>query len=302
MNSTIKETPKFGPTNVPSLGPERPVAWPKRTTRTLANGMQIVLVETHRLPKITAELFFRSGNAVVAARAPGLAEITASVVRTGTANRDSQTIEEHLRRMGADLGRSAGADTSAISISGLAEFADGLLAMIADLARNAAFPANEFERVRRQKLEDVRIERTTPAFIASREIASRPFRRASIRHRRAQRSASGILSPRATSGILRRPLRPVGRVARNRRRFQYARDARLDRKNLWRMERADLRRNLRIQRRPLFTAGEYISCIFPGGCRPTCSSAIALSRASILIGIASASQIRFTAARSIRGW
>ncbi len=170
MSSTIIETPKSGPTNVPALGPERPVAWPKRTTRTLANGMQIVLVETHWVPKITAELFFRSGNAVAAARAPGLGEITASVVRTGTASRDSQTIEEHLRRMGADLGVSAGADTSAISISGLAESADGLLAMIADLARNAAFPASEFERVRRQKLEDVRIERTTPAFIAAERL------------------------------------------------------------------------------------------------------------------------------------
>ena len=81
--------------------------------------MQVVLVETHWVPKITAELFFRSGNSVTASRAPGLAEITASVVRTGTANRNSQTIEENLRHMGADLGTSAGADTSAISISGL---------------------------------------------------------------------------------------------------------------------------------------------------------------------------------------
>ncbi len=170
MSSTIIETPKSGPTKAPPLGPERPVAWPKRATRTLANGMQVVLVETHWVPKITAELFFRSGNAVTAARAPGLAEITASVVRTGTANRDSQTIEENLRHMGADLGTSAGADTSAISISGLAESADGLLAMLDDLARHASFPADEFERVRRQKLEELRVERTTPAFIAAERL------------------------------------------------------------------------------------------------------------------------------------
>ena len=61
--------------------------------------------------------------------------------------------------------------------------------MIADLARNAAFPASEFERVRRQKLEDVRIERTTPRIHRCGAIAPRAFRRASIRHRRAQRSA-----------------------------------------------------------------------------------------------------------------
>jgi zinc protease len=167
MSSTLIETSKSGPMSVPPLGPERPVAWPMRTTRTLANGMQVVLAESHSVPKLAAELLFRSGNAITAARAPGLAEITASVVRTGTVRRNSQTIEENLRRMGADLGTSAGVDTSAISISGLAEFADGLLAMIDDLARHASFPEHEFERVRRQRLEELRVDRTTPAFIAT---------------------------------------------------------------------------------------------------------------------------------------
>ena len=112
--------------SAPALGAERPVAWPKRTVRTLSNGMQVVLAESRTFPKISAQLFFRSGNAAVAHRAPGLAEMTATVVRTGTASRPSRQIEEDLRRMGADLGTHAGADSSAISVSGLAEFSDGL--------------------------------------------------------------------------------------------------------------------------------------------------------------------------------
>ncbi len=69
--------------------------------------------------------------------------------------------------MGGDLGTQAGADTSAISIAGLSEFSAGLLELVADLARNASFPEDEFERERRQKLEELRIERTTPGFLAS---------------------------------------------------------------------------------------------------------------------------------------
>lgn len=152
---------------VPPLSAERPVAWPKRTVRTLANGLEVVLAESHTFPKVSAELFFRSGNAAVAHTSPGLAEMTASVVRTGTASRTSRQIEEDLRRMGADLGTQAGADSSAISISGLAEFSTGLLDLLADLARNAAFPEGEFERERRQKIEELKIERTTPGFLAS---------------------------------------------------------------------------------------------------------------------------------------
>jgi zinc protease len=151
----------------PALGPERPVAWPKRTVRTLANGLQVVLAESHAFPKITGQLFIRSGNAVVAHITPGIAELTAKVIRTGTASRTSRQIEEDLRRMGADVGTSAGADTSAISIGGLAEFSDGILDLMADLARNASFPEEQFERERRQKIEELRVERTTPGFLAT---------------------------------------------------------------------------------------------------------------------------------------
>ena len=158
------------PKTAPPLGSERPVAWPKRTVRTLSNGLQVVLAESHTFPKIGARLFFRSGNAVVAHHSPGLAEMTATVVRTGTTSRSSRQIEEHLRRMGADLGSHAGADNSAISISGLAEFSDGLLELVADLARNASFPHDEFERERRQKFEELRIERTSPGFLASERL------------------------------------------------------------------------------------------------------------------------------------
>jgi zinc protease len=169
MTTTIGTTaaPQSQVTAVPPLGPERPVAWPQRAVHTLSNGMQVVLAELRTFPKISAQLFFRSGNASVAHRNPGLAEITATVVRTGTASRASRQIEEDLRRMGADLGTQAGADSSAISLSGLAEFSEGILELMADLARNASFPVEEFERERRRKIEGLRIERTTPAFLAN---------------------------------------------------------------------------------------------------------------------------------------
>jgi len=158
------------PSVPPALAPERPVEWPRRTFRTLANGLRVVLLESHNFPKITVELFFRSGNAVALRDAPGLAEITAAVVRTGTATRPSRRIEEDLRRMGADLGTSAGADSSVISVSGISEFSEGLLEVVADLARNAAFPSEEFERERRQRLEELRIERTTSGFLAGERL------------------------------------------------------------------------------------------------------------------------------------
>lgn len=155
---------------VPALAPERAVTWPKRTRATLANGLEIVLAEAHSIPKFHGELVFRSGNAAALHRAPGLAEMTATVVRTGTKNRASRQIEEDLRRIGADLSASAGSDSSAIAFAGLSEFSTELLRAVDELAREASFPEAEFERERRQKLEEVKLERTSPGFLASERL------------------------------------------------------------------------------------------------------------------------------------
>jgi len=152
---------------VPALAPTRPVVWPPRVHKTLSNGLEVVLVELHTIPKFTGELFFRSGNAVAIKTAPGLADMTATVARTGTQRRSSRAIEEDLRRMGADLSTGAGADTSVISFDGLADHSNDLLGLVSELARQASFPADEFERERRQLVEGLRIERTTPSFLAS---------------------------------------------------------------------------------------------------------------------------------------
>ncbi len=155
---------------VPALSAERPVTWPKRTRARLANGLEIVLAEAHSIPKFHGELYFRAGNALVSNRSTGLAEMTATLARTGTSRRTSRQIEEDLRRLGADLGTGAGQDTSAISFAGLSEFSEPLLQLVNERAREAAFPENELERERRQKLEEVKLERTSPNFLASERL------------------------------------------------------------------------------------------------------------------------------------
>jgi zinc protease len=155
---------------VPALSPERQVTWPSRKRARLSNGLEVILVESHTIPKFHGDLYFRSGNVAVIERGPGLAEMTATVVRTGTTKRASRQIEEDLRRIGADLATSAGSDTSAISFAGLSEFAEPLLGMVDELAREAAFPEAEFERERRQRLEEVKLERTQSGFLAGERL------------------------------------------------------------------------------------------------------------------------------------
>jgi predicted Zn-dependent peptidase len=155
---------------VPDLAPEREVRWPERSRSRLSNGLEVILVESHTIPKFHGELFFRSGNAAAAARGVALAEMTATMVRTGTRKHSSREIEEQLRGLGADLAVNAGQDTTAISFAGLSDHAEPLLQLVNELAREASFPAAEFERERRQRLEEVKLERTQPGFLASERL------------------------------------------------------------------------------------------------------------------------------------
>ncbi|HEV2385677.1 MAG TPA: pitrilysin family protein [Candidatus Acidoferrales bacterium] len=170
--STAALTP---PAGLPALGPERAVVWPRRLTLRLSNGLQVVLAEAHGVPKLAVELIVRSGNAVTAQSAPGLAEMVAATVRTGTSRRSRRQIEEDLRRMGGDLSTSAGADSSIIAADGLAEAAEPLVELVAEVALDAVFPAGEFERERRRRLEELRIERVTPRFLASERLRRELF-------------------------------------------------------------------------------------------------------------------------------
>ena len=237
------------------LAPERPVVWPARTYRKLANGLEVVLVESHTIPKFTGELYFRSGNANVATKAPGLAEITATVVRTGTEARSSRQIEEDLRRMGADIGTSAGADTSAIAFNGLTEFSSELLKLVAELAQQASFPEEEFERERRQTIEGLRIERTTPSFLASERFrrilfGAHPY--AIIAPTEAQVNAYRL---RATAGVLSHALSagqcPVHRGGR----FLRAADDGADRPDFRLLETGGSSRRSQPRRCPNCAAG-----------------------------------------------
>jgi zinc protease len=143
------------------------VLWPARFRKRLQNGIEMVLVESHSIPKFTGELFIRSGNSDTI---PGLADMTATVARTGTAKRNSQKIDEDLRRWGSDLSMASGAETTAISFAGLAEYAEPLLGLVSELATQASFPEEEFERERAQKVEELSIARTTPDFLAGERI------------------------------------------------------------------------------------------------------------------------------------
>ena len=75
----------------PEVGPEKPFAPPPRVERTLANGLQVIAVRYATVPKISAFLTVRAGQAVDPSGKAGLAQFVADTAQEGTTTRSSAT-------------------------------------------------------------------------------------------------------------------------------------------------------------------------------------------------------------------
>jgi zinc protease len=121
----------------------------------LPNGLAVVLLEDARFPLITVRLAFNAGSRFDSPDLRGLSEATGSLLIEGTKRRTSRQIAEEAASMGGAINVQNSPDTLMIAASSLSEHAADLLDLVADVGRNANFPASEvtlYKENRKQRL------------------------------------------------------------------------------------------------------------------------------------------------------
>src|SRR5262245_12518577 len=97
------------------------VTLPKAKEATLPNGLQLMVLEDHRVPQVTFQLMIPgAGGYYDPTDRDGLATWTAAIMREGTTTRSSAQISEALETMGAGLFTSGGTSSTNGEISGSA--------------------------------------------------------------------------------------------------------------------------------------------------------------------------------------
>ena len=137
----------------------------------LPNGMGVVLVEDDRFPLVTGRITMQAGSKFDPKDTPGLAEAVASVLTEGTKTRTARQLAEETDSLGGSIGASAGADSMGISGGALSENLSKLLVLMADVARNANFPADEVELYKQNRIQSLMAERSQPSFLAEEKMA-----------------------------------------------------------------------------------------------------------------------------------
>ena len=139
--------------------------------RVLGNGIILYLAEDRSLPVLDVSTVFRAGSLYETAARPGVAQFTASQLRSGgTARRTAEALNEELEVLGASIEASASAEAVSLSLSALAKDSDRALELLAEVIRQPAFGEKSLQIFRGRVVEDLRRLADNPAQLLAREF------------------------------------------------------------------------------------------------------------------------------------
>ena len=122
----------------------------------LSNGLKLLHIEKPGLPMVAMGLVVNAGATTDPNSLPGLAHMTAALLPEGTADRSSQQIADEMEFLGSHLDSDAGREHTLIFAESLISHWPKALEIVADVSRNANFPARELDRVRKERLADLK--------------------------------------------------------------------------------------------------------------------------------------------------
>ncbi|WP_158941803.1 pitrilysin family protein [Granulicella sp. S190] len=160
-DADAKLTPPYAPQfeeqqnwrkTIPAAGPTTAFHLPVPKTFTLANGLQVYLLEDHSLPVYSAAVVSRAGSESDTVAKAGLAGFTARLLTEGTKQRSATVLADDAEQIGTTLTSTAEVDSAHTSVNALSNNTEAGLDLISDVVEHPAFAPEEVERIRKQRL------------------------------------------------------------------------------------------------------------------------------------------------------
>jgi zinc protease len=146
------------------------VKLPKPREADLANGLHLIVLEDHRLPRVSFQIIIPgAGGYYDPEDQVGLASYTAQMMREGTTTRSSQQISQDLETLAANVTVGSGVSGPNANVGGgaLTEGFPRVFDIAADILLNPSFPAEEWDRLKTRSKAGLQQQRTQPGFLAA---------------------------------------------------------------------------------------------------------------------------------------
>lgn len=142
-------------TKPPKPKPPKDISFPDFFDTTLANGIDVLVIENYKIPSVSLRLVFKDGGAYFDGSEYGLSSLTAELLTKGTKNRSATQIAEEIDFLGASLSSGSDWDGSYVTLSTLKKHLDKALGVLADVVLNPVFDEEEIKRVKDQRISSI---------------------------------------------------------------------------------------------------------------------------------------------------
>ena len=147
----------------PKPGPSPVIKIKKPQSFTLPNGLQVLIVENHKLPKVSFSLNIDNTPYTEGAK-KGVSSLTSSLIGNGSKKISRDAFNEEIDFLGADLSFYA----SGASGSSLSKYSARVLELMAEGALNPNFTQEEFDKEKDKLLENLKTQEKSVAAVAGR--------------------------------------------------------------------------------------------------------------------------------------
>jgi predicted Zn-dependent peptidase len=155
MQAQDRPQPKPGP--APSININKPQSF------VLKNGLKVLVVENHKLPRVSFNLTLDNPPYAEGAK-KGVSDILSSMIGNGTQSMNKDAFNEEIDFLGANINF----DASGASANGLSRYSKRILELMVDGALNPLFVQEEFEKEKAKIIEGLKSEEKSVTAIARR--------------------------------------------------------------------------------------------------------------------------------------
>jgi zinc protease len=138
----------------PVPGPAREYHFPRFFSRTLDNGITVIVAPVRKLPLVSVAAVIDATAVSDESAKEGTAELTAQALKEGSVTRDGLRLALDLERLGTSLESGADWDSSVASMTVLSENLDAAFQIFAEVLKAPAFRDADIERLKAEHLAE----------------------------------------------------------------------------------------------------------------------------------------------------
>lgn len=147
----------------PAAGPAPVISIKDPAIFNMANGITVLVVENHKLPKVRATFSVDYGP-VKEGKKAGLLDLMGQMLGEGTTNLPKDKFDEEVDNIGAEVSLNAAGG----SASSLTRYFDKAFGLMADAIKNPSFPQESFDKLKSMTVTGLKSEEKSTPTIATR--------------------------------------------------------------------------------------------------------------------------------------